>query len=56
MASIVQRKSHYYVVYMYRNNKGENKQNWETYHTLVEAKRRKAEVEYHHAIGKPYVT
>lgn len=46
MASIVERKGKYCVVYPFATETGERKQKWETFKTLSEAKRRKAEVEY----------
>lgn len=52
MASIVQRKNSYCVVYLYDNEKGERKQKWESFKTLADAKRRKAEVEYQQELGK----
>lgn len=45
MASIIKRKKSYSVVYNYTNEKGERKQKWETWHTLFEAQKRKAEIE-----------
>lgn len=51
MASIVQRKNRYNVVYLYDAEDGTRKQKWESYKTLSEAKRRKAEVEYKQEIG-----
>lgn len=52
MASIVQRKGKYCVVYLYTNDEGKRKQKWETYKTYDEAKKRRAEVEYRAQIGK----
>lgn len=46
MASIVKRKSKYSVVYTYYDENGEKRQKWETWGTMKEAKRRKAEIEY----------
>lgn len=46
MASIVKRKSKYSVVYTYHDENGEKRQKWETWGTMKEAKRRKAEIEY----------
>ena len=46
MASIVKRKSKYSVVYSYYDEQGEKKQKWETWGTMKEAKKRKAEIEY----------
>ena len=47
MASIIdiERKGKYCVVYPFATETGERKQKWETFKTLSEAKRRKAEVE-----------
>lgn len=52
MASIVERKGKYCVVYDYKNKEGKTKQKWETYKTLADAKRRKAEVEYRKNMGE----
>ena len=52
MASIVQRKGKYCVVYLYTNDEGKRKQKWETYKTYEEAKKRRTEVEYREQIGK----
>ena len=47
MASIVQRSNRYNVVYLYDDEAtGKRKQKWESFSTLEDAKRRKAEVEY----------
>ena len=46
MASIVKRRSKYSVVYKYEDEKGNERSRWETFDTLNEAKRRKAEVEF----------
>ena len=46
MASIIKRKSKYSVVYSYYDENGEKKQKWETWGTMKEAKKRKAEIEY----------
>lgn len=45
MASIVQKKNRYYVVYLYDSEDGRRKQKWESFKTKEEAKRRKAEME-----------
>ncbi|MFV0394722.1 MAG: tyrosine-type recombinase/integrase [Coprobacillaceae bacterium] len=45
MATIVKRKDSYAVVYNYKNEEGEIKQKWETYHTAKEAKDRRIEIE-----------
>lgn len=45
MATIIKRKTSYSVVYNYRNEKNETKQKWETYHSLKDAQKRKAEIE-----------
>ena len=41
MASIVQKKNRYYVVYLYDTEDGKRKQKWESFRTKEEAKRRK---------------
>ena len=46
MASIIKRKSKYSVIYSYDDENGEKRQKWETWGTLAEAKKRKAEIEY----------
>ena len=46
MASIFKRRKHYSVVYRYLDDKGEEHQKWETFGTLSEAKKRKAQIEY----------
>lgn len=51
MASIVSRNNKFSVVYLYDAEDGKRKQKWETYKTLAEAKRRKAEIEYKTEIG-----
>ena len=51
MASIVQRKNRFCVVYQYDDETGKRKQKWETYKTMADAKRRKAEIEYHEKLG-----
>ena len=51
MASIINRKKSYSVVYNYSDENGETKQKWETWHTHKEALRRKAEVENQQNIG-----
>lgn len=53
MASIIdiERKGKYCVVYPFATETGERKQKWETFKTLSEAKRRKAEVEYRQELG-----
>lgn len=52
MASIVERKGKYCVVYSYKNSDGKRKQKWETYKTLQEAKKRKKEVEFRSESGE----
>ena len=52
MASIVERKNRYCVVYSYKDKDGKRRQKWETYKTLQEAKKRKNEVEYRADIGE----
>ncbi|MCL2670409.1 MAG: site-specific integrase [Clostridiales bacterium] len=51
MASIVKRKSKYAVVYFYDDEQGEKRQKWETWGTLKEAKKRKAQIELKQASG-----
>lgn len=51
MASIIERKGKYCVVYPFDTETGERKQKWEIFKTLSEAKRRKAEVEYRQELG-----
>ena len=51
MASIVKRSSKYYVVYQYKNERGEHKQKWESYPTQAEANARKKEIEYKVNVG-----
>lgn len=46
MASIFKRRKHYSVVYRYIDEKGEEHQKWETFGSLQEAKKRKAQIEY----------
>ena len=52
MASIVQRNNRYNVVYLYDDEStGKRKQKWESFKTMADAKRRKAEIEYRQEIG-----
>ena len=52
MASIVQRNNRYNVVYLYDDEAtGKRKQKWESFKTMADAKRRKAEIEYRQEIG-----
>ena len=51
MASIVKRGKRYCVVYLYTNSKNERKQKWESYGTMEEAKKRKAEIDYKKEMG-----
>ena len=46
MASIVKRRNKYCVVYKYKDEKGKEKQRWESFDTKREAKTRKIEVEH----------
>lgn len=46
MASIFKRKNKYSVVYRYEDEKGVERQRWETFNTNAEAKKRKSEIEY----------
>lgn len=52
MASIVKKNNRYCVVYLYDAEDGSRKQKWESYKTLSDAKKRKAEIEYKEEIGK----
>ena len=52
MASIVQRNNRFCVVYLYDDEAtGKRKQKWESYKTMADAKRRKAEIEYRQELG-----
>ena len=52
MASIVHRNDRFLVVhYEYDEVSGKRKQKWETYRTLADAKRRKAEIEHRQELG-----
>ena len=51
MASIVHRNNRFLVVHYEHNISGKNKQKWETYRTLADAKRRKAEIEHRQELG-----
>lgn len=51
MASVVKRGNRYYVVYKYKDNDGAQKQKWESYKTMPEAKARCKEVDYKCEIG-----
>ena len=52
MASIVQRGNRFHVVYLYDDEaSGKRKQKWESFKTMADAKRRKAEVEYRQELG-----
>ena len=46
MASIVKRKNKYAVVYSYKDEKGNQRQKWETFDTNAEAKKRKSQIEF----------
>ena len=46
MAAIIKRKKKFTVVYRYQNEKGEEKQKWETFGTHKEALKRKNEIDY----------
>ena len=46
MASIQKRNEKYCVVYRYKDEDGKQKQKWETFDTMAEAKKRKKEIEY----------
>lgn len=51
MASIVKRNNSYCVVYTYKHTNGTQKQKWETFTDLTDAKNRKKEVEYKESVG-----
>ena len=52
MASIVQRNNRYNVVFLYDDEAtGKRKQKWESFKTMADAKRRKAEIEYRQELG-----
>ncbi len=52
MVSIVQRNNRYNVVYLYDDEAtGKRKQKWESFKTMADAKRRKAEIEYRQGLG-----
>lgn len=52
MASIIERQNRFCVVYLYDDEvTGKRRQKWESYKTLADAKRRKAEVEYKQELG-----
>lgn len=52
MVSIVQRNNRFNVVYLYDDEAtGKRKQKWESYKTMTDAKRRKAEIEYRQELG-----
>ena len=51
MASIVKRNNSYCVVYTYKHPNGTQKQKWETFSDLADAKNRKKEVEYKESVG-----
>ena len=46
MATIIERKNKFNVVYYYENERGVKQQKWETFDTKAEAKKRKVEVEH----------
>ena len=51
MASIVKRGRKFYVVYKYTDQNGAQKQKWESYKTMTEARTRQKEIEYKTDIG-----
>ena len=55
MATIVKRNNKHCVVYSYVAADGSTKQKWETYDTVLEAKRRKTEIEYEKQKGTFFV-
>ena len=46
MASIIKRRKKFSVVYRYIDENGNERQKWETFATMAEAKKRKLEVEF----------
>lgn len=52
MASIYKRNGVYNVVVTYIDKDGKRRQKWESFHSEIEAKRRKTEIEYHQDKGK----
>ena len=55
MASITKRGNKFYVIYNYKDDDGKRKQKWESWNTMIEAKKRKREVEYKKDIGDFFV-
>ena len=55
MASIVKRRKKYSVVYRYVDSTGKERQRWETFATMAEAKKRKAQVENEKGSGTFFV-
>lgn len=51
MASIVKRRKKYSVVYRFKDENGKDRQRWETFETLTEAKNRKIQVEMQQGDG-----
>ena len=51
MATIVKRGHRYYVVYKYKNSDGVQKQKWESFKTMPDAKARCKEIEYKCEMG-----
>lgn len=51
MASIIKRKKSYSLVYYYTDEKGNQQQKWETWHSYQEVVKRKAEVEHQQLNG-----
>lgn len=51
MASIIKRNNNFCVVYSYKDANGIQKQKWETFTDLSDAKNRKKEVEYKESVG-----
>lgn len=46
MASIIKRRKKFSVVYRYTDENGNERQKWESFDTMAEAKKRKLEVEF----------
>lgn len=55
MASIVKRRKKYSVVYRYKDESGKEHQRWETFETITEAKKRKAQIEMEQEEGTFFV-
>nr|QGT50959.1 hypothetical protein Firmicute1046_0350 [uncultured Firmicutes bacterium] len=49
MATIVERKNSFYVVYNIKDSNGKTRQKWETYHSSEAAQKRKKTIEFEQA-------